>query len=221
MILVISSCQQKPDFGKALSRKFNNPSLKHLSLEEVAPFLEKKLLKARNTETGTLLAAGYHNRSYTPVFLQRYLPGNGMELLLEHINAAGEHGLDPVIFRPNRLLELMDTLQNRKALATPEATAEMVAELELQLAGTLARYSNALLFGITNPSKIYPRYYTDTGRPDSASMDRLFNTREQESWIDSIHTVRPEYLFLPKNWHACRNRLKNQDRKSGGGEKGV
>src|SRR3546814_13037702 len=106
--------------------------LKHLSLEEVAPFLEKKLLKARNTETGTLLAAGYHNRSYTPVFLQRYLPGNGMELLLEHINAAGEHGLAPVIFRPNRLLELMVTLPNRKTLATAEVTSEQGAEIKLQ-----------------------------------------------------------------------------------------
>src|SRR3546814_17984552 len=94
----------------------------------------------------------------------------------------------------------------------------MVAKLELQLDCTLARYSNALLFGITHPSKIYPRYYTDTGRPDSASMDRLFNAREPESWLDSIQPVRTEYLFLQKELARLQEPAENAelDTNSGG-----
>jgi murein L,D-transpeptidase YcbB/YkuD len=65
-------------------------------------------------------------------------------------------------------------------------------------ANSLINYSSALQFGVLSPKRIYARYYTDTKRPDSVSMLRVFSIANLKNYLDSIQPKDPQYLSLQK-----------------------
>ncbi|TCS88280.1 murein L,D-transpeptidase YcbB/YkuD [Anseongella ginsenosidimutans] len=198
LLLAVSftSCRKsEQDIGTVLFREFRNPVLKETGPAEIAPYLER-MLREKKLKHGKLIAAFYQGRGYSPVLLKKYLPGEGLGTLIGYLEKAGEHGLNPALFQPGQIRRLQDSLSNEESVSTPEAAAPLVAELELQVAASLAAYGNALQFGFTNPADIFPRYYIETTRPDSTSLTKMFAASDLEALLDSIQPTGNAYKAL-------------------------
>src|SRR5205823_12952672 len=107
-----------------------------------------------------------------------HLKNNDLRALADYCQRAGEHGLNPAMFKGDQIMALVNKINSKDAIKTTDEAYEAIAQLELATANSLINYSNALQFGIVSPRKIYARYFTETKRPDSTSMNAALNTKK-------------------------------------------
>lgn len=139
----------------------------------------------------------YEGKKFQPVLTPRFLPGNQLQVLLEYLDKSDGHGLDTAFFSPGTIKTWMNKLNERDAGATLENFRSIVA-LELAVAGSLIRYSNALQFGVANPFKIYKNYTTPTLVPDSSSSIRIFEIQDLKGYLVGIQPADRTYQAMQK-----------------------
>lgn len=139
----------------------------------------------------------YEGKKFQPVLTPRFLPGNQLQVLLEYLNKSDGHGLDTALFSPGTIKTRMNKLNERDAGATPE-NFRNIAALELAVAGSLIRYSNALQFGVTDPFRIYKSYTTPTLAPDSSSVIRIFEIQDLKGYLAGIQPADITYQAMQK-----------------------
>ncbi len=196
LFIFLGACGSgEEDIGKILFREFRNPALKEITPAVVAPELEK-VLNGRKMKYGDLVLDYYRKKQYAPVLLKAHLADGGAEALLERLERAGEHGLDSNLFQPDRLRRLADSLKNKEAISTAGEAIPVIAQLESEFAAALAAYGLAMQYGYTDPAEIFPRYYIETERPDSASLTRLYESDDLDALLDSIQPSGSEYKTM-------------------------
>lgn len=201
VLFTFQSCKKKSrsDMGKALFTKTQNKVFKDVTPEAFAVVF-KKALADQNTKLTNpkIIEAYYAQNDYDPILLMDHLPNDDIKNLPDYLAKANEHGLDPKMFQAEKVKALLAKFYDKTAIKTTDEAYQDMAQLEITMANSLINYSNALQFGVMNPRRIYANYFTETKRPDSLSMNHVFEVKSLKSFLDSIQPKDPQYLTLQK-----------------------
>ncbi|MGZ3754452.1 MAG: L,D-transpeptidase family protein [Mucilaginibacter sp.] len=198
--LTFQSCKKsRSDMGQVLFLKTKNKVFKDVTPEGFAEVFKKVLAKdsSKMAYPGIIMAY-YKQNEYDPTFVMDHLFNGDLKTTVISYQNAYLHGLDAKMFNADKMAALMNKLISQKDIKTLDEAYHVMAELELQSANSLIAYSNALQYGVINPKWIYARYYTETKRPDSASMSKVFHITNFKAYLDSIQPKDPQYLALQK-----------------------
>jgi len=198
LLFSLQACKKsKSDLGKAIFTETGNKVFKNMDSEAYTAVFKKKLAeKKRQLSNPKLITAYYSKNDYEPVIVLQHLKNKGLASLLPYFEQSGDHGLAPAMFQTESLKKLISKLYDKKGISTTEEAYETLADLELVTANALINYTNALQYGMISPKRIYGAYYTDTKRPDSLSMNRVFAINDLKIFLDSIQPKDPQYLSL-------------------------
>lgn len=199
--VILSSCGKKnrSDISKALYGETKNKAFKDLNSDSFAVVLKKRLATSKAALSNPkLITAFYEQHDYEPVLVLQHLPKGQLKTITEYLGKSAEHGLDPEIFKYNELNTLVGKFYDKKAIKSKEEAYQQLADLEILTANSLINYNNALQYGILSPRKIYANYYTETKRPDSNTMQRVFAISDVKAFLDSIQPKDPQYIALQK-----------------------
>jgi murein L,D-transpeptidase YcbB/YkuD len=198
---ILQSCKSKKrsEVAKALYAETGNKAFKDLNSDTFAVIFKKTLASRRNTLNNPKLITSFYERNdYEPVLISQHLAKGELKVIPEYLGRVAEHGLDPQMFKYNELQALIAKIYNKSTIKSKEEAYQNLVELEMMTANSLINYSSALQFGVLSPKRIYARYYTDTKRPDSVSMLRVFSIANLKNYLDSIQPKDPQYLSLQK-----------------------
>lgn len=199
-LTVFQSCKKsRSDLGATLYKKTKNKVFKDATPEGLAEVFKTVLAEERKNMTNpNLITAYYEKNDYDPAFVMDHIFNGDVDLTANYFEKVGEHGLDPKMFNAGKIKALVDKFQDKKAIKNLDEAYRDIALLEITTANSLINYSNALQYGIISPRKIYARYYTETKRPDSLSMTKIFEIKDMKAYLDSIQPKDPQYLALQK-----------------------
>lgn len=200
LTFVVQSCKKsRSDLGKILYTETGNKVYKNIENDAFAEVLKKTLKEQQsNFSYPKLMNAFYEKNGYEPVLVLQHLKGKELQLLQHYFDTAADHGLAPEFFKAKEYRELTDQVYDKSGVKTVEEAYQEIARLELLVANSLIRYSNALQYGVISPKRIYANYFTDTKRPDSASVSRIFEIKDLKVYLDSIQPKDEQYLALQK-----------------------
>jgi len=199
--VLLPSCGKKnrSDISKVLYGETKNKAFKDLSSDSFAVVLKKTLESSKAALSNPkLITAFYEAHDYEPVLVLQHMPKGQLKTITDYLGKSAAHGLDPEIFKYNTLNALVAKFYDKKAIKSKEEAYQQLADLELLTANSLINYNNALQYGILSPRKIYANYYTETKRPDSNTMQRIFAISDVKTFLDSIQPKDPQYLALQK-----------------------
>ncbi len=182
-----------------LFKRTHNKVFKDIDPDTFAVFFKKELRREKAIMGNPqLITDHYAQNDYEPDFVLYQLWDGSIQAMLEKYRKANEHGLDPKLFQPDEIRELMAKFYSKDAIKTPQDAYKYISKLEILTANSLINYSSALQYGIISPRKIYSRYFIKTLRPDSVSVNRVFSVENVSAYLDSIQPKDPEYLTLQK-----------------------
>lgn len=192
------SCKKsRSDMGKTLFQKTKNKVYKDVTPEGFEPVFKKMLADRRDElDNPQTIMDFYAQNGYDPVFVMDHIITG--DLTAEKFLAAGDHGLDPKMFKAQEIDALMKKVDAKKGIKKLDEAYNAIAELELLTANSLIKYSNALNYGVINPKKIYARYYVETERPDSSDFTAVFKAANIKSYLDSIQPKDVNYTTIQK-----------------------
>ena len=197
---VLYSCKKsKSDIGGVLFKETKNKVYKNIEADAFEAVFKKTLSEKKNTlRNPKLITAFYESNNYEPVLVVKHIPEGELKTMVDYLSKASSHGLDPELFKTNSLKALVDKVYDKKGIKETEEAYQAIADLEIMSANSLINYSNALQYGLISPRKIYAMYYTETKRPDSASMSQVFKVDDLKTYLDSIQPKDPQYTTLQK-----------------------
>lgn len=201
LLLVFQSCKKKSrsDLGAVLYKKTKNKVFREATPEDLAVVFKKVLEEERGRMTNpNLITAYYEENDYDPAFVMDHIFNGDVDLSANYFEKVSQHGLDPKMFNADEIKALVTKFKDKKAIKNINEAYRYIALLEITTANSLINYSNALQYGILSPRKIYARYYTETKRPDSISMTKIFYIKDMKHYLDSIQPKDPQYLVLQK-----------------------
>jgi len=200
ILCCLQACKKsRSDIGKTLFEETGNKVFKSIESEAFAAALKKTLEDQKsNLSNPKLITAFYEKNGYEPVLILQHVKKKGLDTLLSYFENASAHGIDPAYFKAKEYKELSGKLYNKSGISTVAQAYEELAKLELLTANSLINYSNAMQFGVVSPKRIYATYYTDTKRPDSVSVERVFYIKDLKVFLDSIQPASAPYLALQK-----------------------
>ena len=198
VVFTIQSCKKsRSDMGKTLFQKTKNKIYKDVTPEGFEPVFKKMLAEERfNLDNPRTITEFYEQNGYDPIFVMDHII-NG-ELTASYFQMAGDHGLDPKMFKAQEIDDLIKKITAKKGIKKLDEAYHDIAELELLAANSLIKYSNALKYGVINPKKIYARYYVETKRPDSSDMVAVFKAGNVKNYLDSIQPKDVSYTAIQK-----------------------
>ncbi|MCO5936447.1 L,D-transpeptidase family protein [Mucilaginibacter sp. RB4R14] len=201
LALTFQSCKKKSrsDLGAALFKKTQNKVFKDATPEGLAEVFKQVLETNKGKmDNPKLITAFYEKNDYDPVFVMDHIFNGDVDITANYFEKASQHGLDPKMFKADRIKQLVAKFKDKKGIKTINEAYHDIAELEISMANSLITYSSALQFGMISPRKIYSRYFTATKRADSISMMQALNTANLKTYLDSIQPKDPQYLMLQK-----------------------
>lgn len=201
LLLIAQSCKQtkRSDMAQTIFEVNQNKAFNNVTEEGFQPVFQKVLAEKKSAlKNPVLITTFYKDNGYDPVLVLDHMKGEDLKTLAAYLKKSGEHGIDPKIFQADELNNLVNKFYSKDAIKTPEEAYETMARLEVELANSLINYTNALQYGLVSPRKIYARYYTETKRPDSASMKKVFAIADMKSFLDSVQPKNPQYIALQK-----------------------
>lgn len=200
LLIIAQGCKKKrSEMGQILFKRTHNPVFKNVDQDEFTVVFKKTLKANRDyLNNPDFITKYYSDNDYEPTFVLYHLFDGDINTMLRWFNKAGEHGLNPKIFQPDEIKALAEKFTTSKGIRTKEEAYHDMAKLEMLVANSLINYSSDLQFGLVPPRRIYARYYIKTQRPDSASMERVFNVEDMNAYLDSIQPKAPAYLALQK-----------------------
>ncbi|HWZ34777.1 MAG TPA: L,D-transpeptidase family protein [Mucilaginibacter sp.] len=198
--LLFQSCKKRhSDVGQILYQKTQNKIFIDVDPDTLAYVFQKVLAREKHKLTyGSFISKFYQQNNYDPVFVMDHIFNNDLNTAVSYYQNAGQHGLDPELFKANEIARLVSKFYDKNGFKTLNEIYHNIAELEILSANSLLRYSNALQYGAINPKSVYVRYYIPTPRPDTASMAKVFQVTDIKTYLDSIQPKGPQYIALQK-----------------------
>jgi murein L,D-transpeptidase YcbB/YkuD len=200
LTLTIQSCKKsRSDMGAELYKKTKNKVFKDATPEGLTEVFKQVLTQDKAKMSNTNLISGFYEQNgYDPVYVMDHIFNGDVDITANYFEKASQHGLDPKMFKADQIKQLVAKFKDKKAIKTLDEAYHDIAELEILTANSLIIYANALQYGMVSPRKIYARYYTETKRPDSASMLNTLRATNLKTYLDSIQPKDPQYLMLQK-----------------------
>jgi len=185
--------------GAELFKATKNKVFKDVTPEGFTEVFKKMLAdeKDKLTQIGFITNFYTHNE-YDPILVMDNLIKDKVNFNTEYLLKANEHGIDHKVFHAAEIDALIKKINDKKAIKSLDEAYKAIAQLEILSANALVTYSNAMQFGLISPRRIYARYFTETKRPDSASMIQVFKTNDLKHYLDSIQPSGDQYKYLQK-----------------------
>ena len=217
IVLVASSCGvRRPLDNRIVKENPRDFKTQPSRKDSLADYRDKKALKAAQQEEKLraafkeilenklaglpypeLINSFYERGGYQLVMVPRFLPDHQLQNLLEYLNNSGHHGLDAKLFMVSDFKNELDEVSEYKSSDTLKIHRRL-AKLELAFVNSLIRYSIALQYGITDPSRIYEHYAIPTLLPDSSFVRNVLEIHDLKSYLDSIQPKDKTYCALQK-----------------------
>ena len=199
-LITIQGCKKKrSDMANQLFKATKNKVYKDATPEAFTEVFKTVLDSEKSKMVYPQYVTSYYSQNdYDAAFVMDHLFNNDLSALTAHLKAAGEHGIDPKLYRSEQIDTLIARLKAKKGVKTINEAYHDMAELEMLSADAMIGYSNALQFGMVNPSKIFSRYFMQTALPDSANTNKIFAVQNIKLWLDSIQPKSPQYVALQK-----------------------
>jgi murein L,D-transpeptidase YcbB/YkuD len=207
-IIGIQSCKKKSrsDMGDALFKKTGNKVFKDVTPEGFAPVFQQVFEQQKAMfNNPNMVKAYYEQHDYDPILVMDHLNNDDIKSLPEYLEKSAEHGLNPKIFKAAQIDTLLKHFLDKSSVKNVDEAYHTLAKLELLAANSFINYANALQYGIINPRRIYANYYTDTKRPDSASITAMLDVKSFKTYLDSIQPKDPQYLAIQKALQRGQN----------------
>ena len=197
-IFTLQACKKSDsEIGQVFFKETNNKVFKEVQNEAFISVFKKTLEEKKSSlRNPKFISAYYESNNFQPVLVTQHLPKEQLKVMADYLSKSDSHGLDPQIFGSNTLVELLKKVYDKNAIKNVDEAYKAIAELEIMVANSLIDYSNALQFGMISPRKIYATYYTETKRPDSASMANILKVNDLKTYLDSIQPKGAQYLAL-------------------------
>ena len=97
-----------------LYKKTHNTVFKDVDPDEFAAYFKRELRRERDEMTNPdWVSAHYAQNDYEPDFVLYQLWDGGLDAMVAKFRKANEHGLDPKLFKPDQIAELMDKFYNK------------------------------------------------------------------------------------------------------------
>jgi len=199
-ILTFQSCKKKRnETATFFIKKTHNKIYQDYTPEAFSKVLKNELIREHSKLKHADFIADYYRRNhYTPQLVLAHLFNGDLQTISSYCLRADEHGLNPEIFKADRLRTLIYNFAIKKNTKSLDSAYRQIAKIELAAANSLINYSNAMQYGVINPKLIYQRYFLATKRPDSLGMLRVFHIGDMQAYLDSIQPKSPQYLALQK-----------------------
>ncbi len=199
IFLFNSSCNRDQTLDQILYKASKNKVYKEIDETEFASVLETIIVEeAKNLANPKFISNFYKKNGYQAVLLKRFLPDNQLEDLSHYLMEADKHGLSPAVFTADSYRQLFYKVLKQESINTLDEAYKALAQLEIRTANNLLNYSNALSYGLIDPTKILKRYYLEINRPDSVSMAKALNVTDLKTYLDSIQPASESYKTLQK-----------------------
>jgi murein L,D-transpeptidase YcbB/YkuD len=197
-VAVISSCKQKPVIALKLTEHYKNDVYQDYdSAAYHAEFKKQFALLKPDLHYADAIESYYTDNNFEPRLTQNFLTDGQLRKLVQYLNRAGEHGINPEIFKGTDIAKLLDTIQANR-FKTIDEVYPVLTKLEIESANALLSYSSVLQFGVVNPYKVFRRYETKPLRPDSASFKKALDANNLVGFLDQIQPKSVAYLQLKK-----------------------
>ncbi len=199
LAITFQGCKKRSEMGTILFKKTQNIVFKDFDPDTFAVVFKKVLASEKSNITNPQFILNHYDQNdFEPVFVINHLWDGSLQVAIDQYQKADEHGIDPKIFQPEQISALMQKFHSKDGIKTIGEAYHDMAELEILASNSLINYSGAMQFGILSPRKIYSRYFIKTLRPDTTSMNRIFNVEDMKAYLDSIQPKDPNYLVLQK-----------------------
>jgi murein L,D-transpeptidase YcbB/YkuD len=197
-ILTLSGCKKKrEDIASILFKQTHQDVFKDITDQDYTKaFKQAFKIQQPQLQHSELILAWYKAHNYKPVLVLNHLFNNDLDTALNYFKRAGDHGLSPSMFQANQLSGLLRKFQQKNGIKDTKEACKDMAQLEITAANALINYSNDLQYGVLNPRGIYERYFLNTLRPDTASMQAVFGIPDMRRYLATIQPQDPQYRIL-------------------------
>jgi murein L,D-transpeptidase YcbB/YkuD len=198
-IALLSSCKwfkDTPEVGLVLSKHFKNKLYKDFDTAVFNVVFQRHLDSlGKKFSNPKVLAAYYQKNNLEPRLVTRFFANGGLDTLLAYVTLSGEHGFNPKSFRNGQLSELLEELSANQ-FKSIDQVYPVVADLELNAAEALIKYTNYVNYGVVNPRKLFSRYYVPVKRPDSASISAVLATQDIQKLLTDVQPRVAGYALM-------------------------
>lgn len=207
MIFACNTAAEKPEIAQVLATHFNNKLYLKFDTAVYKPiFLAKLKEQQKDFLHPKLISAFYERNEYLPLLSTRFFINGGLDSLKSYLRRANEEGLNPEVFDYQRYANQLDILNGNK-FKNIEAVYTAIADLELNAANALNKYTNFIAYGTVNPKHLYNRYYIPVKRANASQMDSILNTSNLPLVLRQAQQTAKPYLRLKKTLSHYRDSL--------------
>lgn len=201
VVLCLSACswfKEKPEIAKVLTEHFDNKLYNKFDTAVYKPIFKAKLEEQRKGFLNPkVIEAFYQKNEYLPQLVTRFYVNGQLDSLKNYLAASNTDGFNPEIFNLSTYSKQLQTLNHNKFKNIDEVY-ELIAELELNVAYALNKYTNFMGYGSINPRNFFNRFYIKVPRPDSSRMDSVLNTQDMAAELRKAQPNSKPYLLLKK-----------------------
>lgn len=193
--ILVASCNREATIDRVLFKETKNKVYKDIDEAKLAEAV-KNTLDSEDLKNKEFLTDYYAKNGYQASMLMRFMPKGNLSLLVEHLSAASEHGLDEDYFGAQEYRRQYELVHAKDGIQSLDEAYGHIAALELATADALLNYSSTLQFGAINPNKVLARYYMETNQADSNFMTSVLNGGDLETLLGSIQPQSEVYALL-------------------------
>lgn len=209
-----SSCnwfKEKPEIAEVLAKHFDNKLYNKFDTAAYVPIFKAKLAEHRKGLLNPkLITAFYESKQYLPQLVTKFYTSGQLDTLKSFIAQSKADGFNPEVFNYAAYQRQLQTLDSNQ-FKTIEEVYEAVADLELNTAYVLNKYTNFMAYGSINPRNFFNRFYIKVLRPDSLTMDSVLNTPNLVAELNKVQPTTHSYTELKKALANYRNRGGNEE----------
>ncbi|WP_443939735.1 L,D-transpeptidase family protein [Pedobacter sp. MW01-1-1] len=197
-MMLFQSCKKSnSDLGRVLAKETGNKLFKEISLDELQEKLQVELDKrSQSLRNPRFTKAMYAQHNYQPLLIEKYFADSGLKKAAARISKSTDHGLSPTMFGITRFDAAIQSIYEKSKVKNLEEAYAALINLELSASASIDHYSEAMDFGVLSPRRIFAQYYTKTKRPDTLSFNKIYQTKNIVTFLDSIQPEEADYLFL-------------------------
>ena len=208
--IVFSACnwfKEKPEIAVVLAKHFDNKLYNKFDTAAYLPIFKAKLEEQRKGFLNPkLITAFYEKNEYLPLLVTKFYTNGQLDTLKSYLDYSKADGFNPEIFNLKVYEQQLQTL-NKNQFKNIEEVYHLVADLELNTAYALNKYTNFMAYGSINPRNFFNRFYIKVKRPDSLKMDSVLHTDNLIATLKSVQPADKSYVQLKRALASYRENL--------------
>lgn len=212
--VLFASCnwvKEKPEVAIVLGDHFKNKLFDKFDTAAYKPiFMARLALKDTISINPKTIAAFYERNEYLPLLTTRFYANGALDSLKSYLGRSKEEGFNAEIFNYSVFSTQLQILAANKFKSIDEVY-RLVADLELNAAIAVNKYTSMVKYGSINPRNYFNRYYIPVKRLDSAKMNEILNTDDLVTVLRQSQQTAKPYLLLKQALAHYRDSLRTDN----------